>query len=105
VDAERLELWEGRPKELAALAFTQADRAALIRYGRLPGPDPEKAKAARNLDIAAANLELAIEQGFADLPMLRADHDAAILFERADIKPLLNGLKSRNPSSPSQPPK
>jgi hypothetical protein len=105
VDAERLELWKGRPKELAALALTQAGRAALIGYGRLPGPDPDKAKPARNLDMAAANLKLAIEEGFADLPMLRPDHDAAILFERSDIEPLLNGLKSRSPSSPSQPPK
>jgi tetratricopeptide (TPR) repeat protein len=105
VDAERLELWKGRPKELAALALTQAGRAALIGYGRLPGPDPDKAKAARNLDLAAANLKLAVEEGFADLPMLRADHDAAILFERTDIQPLLNGLKSRSPSSPSQSPK
>ena len=105
VDAERLELWKGRPKELAALALTQAGRAALIGYGKLPGPDPEKAKAARNLDMAAANLTLAIEQGFADPSMLLADRDAAILFERADVRPLIDGLKSRSPSSPSQPPK
>ena len=105
MEAERVELWKGRPKELAALALTQAGRAALIGYGRIPGPDPDKAKAARNLDMAAANLKLAIEEGFADLPMLLADRDAAILFERADIEPLLNELKSRNPSLPSQPPK
>jgi hypothetical protein len=87
VESERVELWKGKPKELAALALTQADRAALIGYGRIPGP--EKAKAARNLDTAAANLKLAIEEGFADLPMFTTDHDAARLFERDDVKSLL----------------
>jgi tetratricopeptide (TPR) repeat protein len=91
VDAERLELWKGRPKELAALALTQAGRAALIGYGRLPDP-PEKGKAARSLDLAATNLKLAIAQGFADLPMLRSDFDAAILLERDDVKSLLMDL-------------
>ena len=104
VNADRVELWKGQPpKELAALALAQASRAAMIGYGKvLP---PEKASAARNLDLAAANLKLAIEQGFADLPMLRSDHDAAILFERDDIKKLIGGLEAGKPLSPSQPPK
>jgi hypothetical protein len=91
VDAERVDMWKGRPaKELAALALTQASRAALIGYGRIP--DLQKAKAARNLDMAAVNLKLAVDQGFADVPMLRADRDAAILLERDDIKSLLMDL-------------
>ena len=90
MDAERLALWKGRPvRELAALALSQAGRAALIAYGK--PTVPEKPGSARNhdLDLAATNLKLAIEQGFADLPMLRSDFDAAILLEREDVKSLL----------------
>jgi tetratricopeptide (TPR) repeat protein len=104
VDAERIALWKARPaQELAALALAQAGRAGLIGYGKTPIPD--KARAARSLDLAAANLKLAIDQGFADLPMLRSDRDAAILLDRDDIKTLINGLETRKPSAPSQPPK
>ena len=92
-DAERMALWKGRPaRELAALALTQAGRAALIAYGKPQGPEKLSSARSRDLDPAATNLKLAIAQGFTDLSMLRSDFDAAILLDRDDIKSLLRDI-------------
>jgi hypothetical protein len=54
----------------------------------------------RDLDLAAADLQLAISQGFTDLALLKAHPDSAVLFERNDLKSLIKGLEV--PDRPSQ---
>ncbi len=106
IDAQRLALWKERPAaELAALALKEARRSTLIGYGKTPIPDDAKLVRERDLDLAAADLRLAICQGFADLAMLRSHPDSAVLIERDDIKSLLKGLKPPDRPPERQPKK
>ena len=89
IDAERLALWEGQPaEELAnlALAQTSSGRPDWLRQD----PSRRQGRSVRDLDLdlAAANLKLAITRGFTDMPMLRSRPESPILLERDDIKPL-----------------
>ena len=94
IDTQRLALWKGRPAgELAALALKEAKRITLIGYGKTSVSERGKLVRERDLDLAAADLRLAISQGFADLPLLKADPDSAVLLARDDIKSLIKGLK------------
>ncbi|MGO9464882.1 MAG: hypothetical protein ACLQVF_12115 [Isosphaeraceae bacterium] len=102
IDTQRLALWKGRPAaELPALALTEARRITLIGYGKTPVYEHAKLLRDRDLDLAAADLRLAISQGFADVALLQSDPDSAVLLARDDIKPLLKGLKP--PDRPSEP--
>ena len=95
IDAERLALWTGRPaKELADLALQEAGRITVIGYGKTP--DSEQARSIRDhdLDLAAADLRLAISQGFTDLAQLRSNPDSSALLERDDMKSLIKGLEA-----------
>jgi serine/threonine-protein kinase len=104
IDERRWTLWKGRPGELADLALKQASRAALIGYGRTPVG--AAGQAVRELDLAQAaeSLRLAIASGFKDLALLRANPDSAMLLERADLKPLIQGLESSDRPAQPKPP-
>ncbi len=91
--------------ELAALALKEARRTTLIGYGKTPVPEHAKLVRDRDLDLAAADLRLAISQGFTDVAMLHSDLDSAILLARDDIKSLLRGLKPLIQRSEPQPKK
>jgi eukaryotic-like serine/threonine-protein kinase len=100
--AERLALWKRRPAaELAALALKEATRAILIGYGKTPIPERAQAIRDLDLDLAAADLRLAISQGFTDLALIRSNPDSAILIEHDDLKALIKGLEAAG--WPSQP--
>jgi serine/threonine protein kinase len=102
IDTERVQLWKGRPAaELAGVALKEASRATLIGYGKTAVPERGNAVRELDLDLAAADLRLAISRGFADLGLLRSHPDSAFLFERKDLKALIRGLEA--PSRPSQP--
>jgi eukaryotic-like serine/threonine-protein kinase len=93
VDAERLALWEGEPAGgLANLALAQVGRAARIGYGKTQGVGTGSQARDIYLDLAAANLKLALARGFVDLAMLRSNPECPIILERDDIKPLLMDL-------------
>src|SRR5262249_35022581 len=79
-DAERTSVWRGRPPgDLAALALKEANRAALIGYGKTPVSALGSSVAQLDLDQAAANLRLAVSLGFKDLPRLHSDPNAHLL--------------------------
>jgi tetratricopeptide (TPR) repeat protein len=102
LDVQRVDLWKGRPAaELANLALKETRRATLIGYGKTA--IGEQAKRVRNLDLdlAAADLRLAISQGFLDLPLLQNDPDFPILLAHDDIESLTKDLRS--PPKASQP--
>ncbi len=106
IDAERLALWTGRPaKELADLALQEAGRITVIGYGKTP--DSEQARSIRDhdLDLAAADLRLAISQGFTDLAQLRSNPDSSALLERDDMKSLIKGLEATDRPATPQPKK
>ena len=87
IDAERAALWQDRrPAELADLALKQVTLAVLIGYGKTP-VSPQ-ALTVRRLDLerASANLELAIDRGFRDLPMLLSHPDSQFLLAKDDLK-------------------
>jgi len=95
IDEQRLTLWKGRPAaELAALALKEASRSMLIGYGKTPIPQDAKPARDRDRDLAAADLRLAITQGFTDLAMIRSHPDSAALLERDDLKSLMKGLEA-----------
>jgi serine/threonine-protein kinase len=106
IEAQRLALWKGRPaEELADLALKEAGRAALIGYGRAPIPPPAKPAREHDLDLAAADLRLAISQGFTNFAKFRSKADAAILLEREDLKALLKSLGATGHQAERQPQK
>jgi eukaryotic-like serine/threonine-protein kinase len=106
VDAERLALWEGQPvDELANLAITQTGRAALVGYGTAPAVGQGLRARDIDLDLAAANLTLAIARGFTDLVTIRSKLEAPLLLDRGDIKLLIERLESRESAPPGQSPK
>ena len=104
LDAERAAVWKDRPPgELAALALQRASRAALIGYGKTPVSDRARLVRQLDLDQAAANLRLAVSQGFTDLQMIQAHPDAWLLRSRDDLKLLLLDLAfPRWPFDPSR---
>ena len=86
-DQERMALWKDRPAtELVDSAFRQLERAVAIGYGKTSVS--ERARAVRELDLdqSAANLRLAIEQGFRDLRMLQSHADSQFVLSRDDLK-------------------
>jgi serine/threonine-protein kinase len=90
LDAKRRALWEGRPPGgLAALALAETTQAATVGYGRLPAGDRAEVVRSLDLDLAAANLRLAVSLGFRDPEALRKNPDASLLLSRDDIRPLL----------------
>jgi eukaryotic-like serine/threonine-protein kinase len=93
IDAERVALWEGQPAGgLANLALAQVGRAALIGYGKTQGVGTGSQARDIDLDLAAANLKLALARGFTDLAVLRSKPESPIILERDDIKLLLMDL-------------
>jgi tetratricopeptide (TPR) repeat protein len=102
IDAERRALWKGRPpKELAELAVKEAGRVTLIGYGRAEVPAPAKPIRDHDLELAAADLGLAVSLGFTDLATLESKPDAVFLLERDDVKSLIRNLKRKDrPSEP-----
>jgi tetratricopeptide (TPR) repeat protein len=101
IDPERLALWKGRPAaELAAVALKEASRATLIGYGKTPVSERAKAVRKLDLDLAAADLRLAISHGFTDLALIRSHPNSAFLLEREDLKALITGLEARGRPSP-----
>jgi serine/threonine-protein kinase len=102
VEARRKELWKGRPGgELATLALAESARAALTGYGNAPVSGPAKSILDRDLDLAAADLGLAVANGFKDLAMLKAHPEFEILQNHESVLVLLKRLLLSNP--PAQP--
>jgi serine/threonine-protein kinase len=87
LEAERQALWKDRsPGDLAALAMAENTQAATVGYGRLPVGDLAEAVRRLDLDLAAANLRLAISLGFRDLSALRKNPDATLLLSRDEMR-------------------
>jgi serine/threonine protein kinase len=87
VDGERVALWIDRaPSELVDVALQQLDRALVIGFGKTPISD--QARTVRELELAeaAANIRLAVSQGFNDLHKLRSHPDSAFLLSREDLR-------------------
>ena len=86
-------IWRDRPApELAALALKLTKLATLIGYGKTSVPPAGLAVRELDLDQAAANLRLAVAQGFRDLRVLQSDPDSSFLLSREDVKPLIQDL-------------
>jgi hypothetical protein len=97
-EADRVALWKGQGQgELAALALTQASRAALIGYGKTSVSGPKKSIRDLDLEQAASNLRLAISNGFTNLRFLKSNPDFSLLASRDDVKSLLKGLETPDP--------
>jgi eukaryotic-like serine/threonine-protein kinase len=93
VDTQRVAIWRDRPApELAALALKQTKLATLIGYGKTSVPPSGLAVRELDLDQAAANLQLAMAQGFRDLRVLQSDPDSSFLLSREDVKPLVQDM-------------
>ncbi len=106
IDAERLALWTGRPAdELADLALEEAGRTTVIGYGKTPISEQARSIRDHDLALAAADLRLAISQGFTNLAKLRSDPASSVLLERADLKPLIKGLEALGQPAGPQPKK
>ena len=104
IDAERLALWAGRPaKELADLAVKEAGRTTVIGYGKRPISEQARSIRDHDLELAAADLRLAISQGFTDLAKLRSDPASSVLLERNDLKPLIKDLEAPGQPAGLQP--
>jgi serine/threonine protein kinase len=87
IDDQRVALWHDRPpRELASLALKETTRAALIGYGKTPVPPAALSVRRLDLDQAAANVKLAIAQGFRDLDMIKSHPDSKILLSRQDLQ-------------------
>ena len=105
-DSDRAVLWKGQPPgELAALALTQAGRAALIGYGKSAVSGPAESIRELDLEQAASNLRLAISNGFTDLRMLKANSDFSLLVSRDDLTSLIKGLETPDQPAEAQPKK
>ncbi len=90
LDAERVAVWRDRPSsELVAFALKQASLAALIGYGKTPIAPAGQAVRELDLDQAAANLQLAVAQGFRDFRKVQSHPDSKALLARDDIKLLI----------------
>ena len=61
---------------------------------RLPFPSARKAIRELDLDLAAADLRLAVSLGFTDLALIRSHPDSAVLVERQDVKALIKSLEA-----------
>jgi len=106
IDAQRLALWKGRPAdELARLALKEAVRTALIGYGKTPIPEDAKPARDHDLELAAADLRLAISQGFTNLAMLRSNPDSSVLLARDDLKSLIKGVEATDRPAEPEPKK
>ncbi len=93
IEAKRRELWKGIPaSELAKLALREIDRATLIAHGKVPISEPGKVVRDIDLDLAAADLRLAIENGFRDLAVLKADRDFAVMQGNDGLRELIKRL-------------
>ena len=86
-------MWKDRPAgELVELALKEANRAATIGYGRTAVSREGQSVRQLDLDQAAANLRLAILQGFKDLRILRSRPESTDLLFRQDVAPFLMDL-------------
>jgi serine/threonine-protein kinase len=86
-DHQRTALWKDRPPgELVELALKEAARAASIGYGKTEVSRQGQSVRQLDLDQAAANVILAVDHGFSDLPMLRSRPEAEPLLARDDVK-------------------
>jgi hypothetical protein len=95
LDAQRTELWKGRPAvELADLALKELAPATLIAYGKSDVPGRARAVRELDLDLAAAHLRLAIDGGFADLKRLDDNRDFGILKAHDGVESLLQRVRS-----------
>jgi tetratricopeptide (TPR) repeat protein/tRNA A-37 threonylcarbamoyl transferase component Bud32 len=95
LDAQRTELWKGRPAvELADLALKELAPATLIAYGKSDVPGRARAVREQDLDLAAAHLRLAIDNGFADLNKLNQNRDFGILKAHDGVEALIKRLES-----------
>jgi serine/threonine protein kinase/tetratricopeptide (TPR) repeat protein len=93
VEADREALWRGRPPgELAGLALDETTQAAQVGYGRVPVNERAEAVRCLGLDLAAANLRLALGLGFRDFSALRKNPDAPLLLLREDVRPFIDQL-------------
>jgi hypothetical protein len=102
LEAERQALWRGRPPgELAELAMEETTEAARVGYGRVPVNDRAEAVRRLGLELAAANLRLAVDTGFRDFSALRRNRDATLMLLRPDVRTLVDALGF--PEDPFQP--
>jgi serine/threonine-protein kinase len=102
LEAERQAMWRGRPPgELADLAMEETTEAARVGYGRVPVNDRAEAVRRLGLDLAAANLRLAVAMGFRDFSSLRKNRDATLLLLRPDVRTIVDALGF--PEDPFQP--
>jgi serine/threonine-protein kinase len=103
LEAERQALWKGRPAgELADLAMEETTEAARVGYGRVPMNDRAEAVRRFGLDLAAANLRLAVALGFRDFSGLRKKNRVAtLLLLRPDVRAFVDPLAF--PEDPFQP--
>ena len=80
----------------------EAGRTSLIRYGKPPVADTARLIRDHDLELAAADLRLAISQGFKDPAILRSHPEASLLFERDDLKSLIRGVLAPDPPAKAQ---
>ena len=104
IDAERTELWKGRPPdELVDLALKHLSQATMFEYGKMPLSD--RAAAVRELDLyqAADEVKLAVSRGLKNLDKLTSVPESSVLLSRADVKSAISELQSPDrPSGPEQ---
>jgi tetratricopeptide (TPR) repeat protein len=93
VDIKRVAVWRDRPApELAALALKETKLASILGYGKTPVAPAGLAVRELDMDQAAANLQLAVAQGFRDLRILQSDPESSFLLSREDVKPLIRDM-------------
>ena len=104
IDVEREGLWRAQsPNELVALAGEEANRAAVIGYGKTALNTQGQAVRQFGLDQAAANLRLALTMGYSDLGKLQSDPRLVPLLSRDDLQPLFKALETKNRTGQTRP--
>jgi serine/threonine protein kinase len=102
----RAALWKNRPEKLAKWSLESTARhALLIGYGKTPIADPARSIRVRELDLAAADLVLAISLGFKDFDMVRRNPDAWALLDRPDLDRLIKKGEPASAAGSQQPQK
>ncbi len=90
--------------ELVALAGEELSRATVIGYGKTTVNADGTAVRQLGLDLAAANLRLALTMGYNDLGTIRSDPRFALLLSRDDLQPQLKERETKNRPGLSAPP-
>jgi serine/threonine protein kinase/tetratricopeptide (TPR) repeat protein len=95
LEDQRKLLWGAQPaQDLAALALKELTRAAIIGYGKTTGSPQATAVRDRDLDLAAADLRLAVAKGFTNIEFFKAHPDFGVLLAHHGVKAILEPLES-----------